>query len=343
MKHTWHRYNLITTLTLLVCLSLTSINTSNAETGVKMQLSKPSKQAHQFLINWEKKKSILDLNKLLNMQILTKTERVEFEEYFSFILRQFFKDQFYAFAVDGAGGYYAFWITPDGSNEYPLVFIDSEGEHEYLAPSLWHYIRNIPKELTVSSDLHEYLDDMIDDYQEEHGKELSKEEMKTKLLETLKQFQTDSEKLEKSSPSDITKKDFKKLLKKLDQEEERLLAVHAKFVKDKLKALNEKDEQAFAITFTENIDDAYSYMQRNRDEHVTMYWYSSVYDNLKKIRILSEKGYNQFLPDNNKFKTWKTYMVPKLENKLLKLSNSERTQGITVKQLTEMYDYFINR
>ena len=172
---------ILTIVLLLIFINKAKAENIKKETPLKMQLSVQTQKAYQFLKNWKKKKSVLDLQRLLDFEINSKLERVGFEHYFSYNLSPFLKDQFYAFAVDGSGGYYAFWVTAEATEEYPVVLIDSEGEHDYLAPSLWQFIHNIPKNPNLTEYLNEYYDDMIDDYNELHGVELSQKEIKSKI------------------------------------------------------------------------------------------------------------------------------------------------------------------
>jgi hypothetical protein len=154
---------------------------------------KTAAQILQFLNQWQDEKHLYDLEQIHSMEFYG-------GEYLDVLrngyfgegdLTSYFKDRFWGFAVDGAGGDYALWYYPGLDKEPPVVFIGSEGEMEMLAANMEDFLNRIINDITfragwvyedaspqeMQENLTREYDDLADHYQDAHGVTLSEEEV----------------------------------------------------------------------------------------------------------------------------------------------------------------------
>jgi len=106
-------------------------------------------------------------------------------------MTKYFDDKLYAFAVDGSGGYYAFWVYPELDKEAPIVYLDSHGGYAYVSDSFELYFKNFLKDVR-SKELDEYeykLESSVESYEDDNNVELDGHQIEDMLARDLALFE----------------------------------------------------------------------------------------------------------------------------------------------------------
>ena len=154
------------------------------------ELSKTYAKTLTFLQQWQEESHLHHFYSFHNMELhdLEDITKEFLDGQWDAPMTNYFTDKLYAFAVDGSGGYYAFWVYPDLDKKAPIIYLDSHGDYAYLADSFELYFKTFLKDVK-SKDLDEYeykLESSVERYEDKNDVELDEnkiEEMLTKDLD----------------------------------------------------------------------------------------------------------------------------------------------------------------
>lgn len=175
-----------------------------------MPIVQKDKDIYQYLLEREKNKKFFDLERLYSVAVYGEIEKFYWKEWAPDATKpNTIKDEFYSFAVDGAGGNYLLWYYDGLKKDAPVVYFSSEGESKYLASSFSAYIENFPSAFDdedLNNTLHKLkkfkltenekynLYDIFEDYNKELADKLSSKEMAKLLQEEIEDYISETKK-----------------------------------------------------------------------------------------------------------------------------------------------------
>lgn len=195
-----------------------------------MSLSKKDKEIYTFLTKREVNKKLFDIERLFSVAIYGEIEKFYWKEWAPDATEpETIKDEFYSFAVDGAGGYYLLWYYEGLNKDAPVIYFSSEGERKFLASSFSEYVSIFPSafedksiddliEALINGKTDEYeLGYIFDEYLEENTLNLTEKEMEKMLLVEIDEYIKLAKKKFPYKKYKIDEKEkFNILMKKLD-------------------------------------------------------------------------------------------------------------------------------
>ena len=156
--------------------------------------SKKTQELLTFLYQWQHKDPyhIYNLNSLYALEFIDELEKFDLlESYYDYDLSSYFKDEFIAFAVDGAGGYFCFWIYPELEGEPPIIHNDGHGKSKLLAASFHDFACRMVYEVNFDGDKEldeDIIWDLAEYYDEANSKDIDKDEANLLIAKDRKLF-----------------------------------------------------------------------------------------------------------------------------------------------------------
>ena len=151
----------------------------------KFNLSTKAQLALQILENWESRDTVFNFEKIYGAAYFH-TPRVIDHTYLMNLednLKATINKQFYEIAETGDGGAYALWHYPELEGEPPVIYFETDGNIEMVAPSL--------EAFAVMFSLDEYLDEFYVDFEDiyEYYNLEDEEEAERLFTKEFKQYQ----------------------------------------------------------------------------------------------------------------------------------------------------------
>ena len=302
-------------------------------------LSQNTQQALSFLREWSDRKTLFNLELIFSVAVIEEGEYSDFlQSAYEFDLSGLFKDRLYVFAVDGAGGEYALWLSPDEKIEHPVIFLDHSGvEHEYLAPSLAHFVHS----LTEADKIEEFVDydDLIYDFEDLYGKRLGRKAIKEQLAGEVAAFEDKAKIVIADQKSTSTATDHSDFLSRVQTEADRLSQVLVSLSDGESVALTVEDEQAFFSTLLTQLESSYEQIKQG----ATVVWHLEFVTALENMRYMSEHGYRSFMPDAQTLSSWRADVVP-LYQETLELDDPDPSElAEAIDELNSTFDELLKR
>lgn len=200
-----------------------TFNYTEFASEVSEKYSKQFKQYEpifELLYNWQEDWHLYNILTFHDTQFY-KLEEESFIDCWGKDSRTYFEDKFVAFAYDGGGGHFCFWLYPDLVGEPPIVFIDGHGEQEFLASNLADFVNRMINELdfcggwiSKGDDVEETFKEMrwelVDNYQEHKNKEITEDEVEVLFKKDRALFKEKAGEIISYKTTEQIKKDFDK-------------------------------------------------------------------------------------------------------------------------------------
>ena len=304
-----------------------------------MDLTENTKQCFNFLKKWEAKNNMFNLSAIFSIELIPEISKSDFFKHpgLGVDVSPLIKNYFYYFAVDGAGGEYALWDNGNVKNEHAVVYLNSEGQHKMLAPSLYYFILKIPKRKEVKK-VKKYglLEDLVDTYENNNDSCISLKKAKKLMLKDMESYTELLVDLPTSLKSNVSKKDFLNMLEITEKESQRLLLILTKMRNNKVK-VDDFIEKTIVDSVVYQTENEYKRVIQNGTKWTDNYVLGFV-DKIEILYELSLNGYNKYLPKKNIFIKWLEEINSHIPN--LMKNEKKKTKKHSLKILPNTLFYY---